>query len=63
MRHLHYTVHEAAAKLGVSAQTLRRYERDGIVAPPPRDRNGWRRYDEAHITRIQQVIYPEAAAQ
>jgi DNA-binding transcriptional MerR regulator len=39
------TVGEAAAKVGLSAHTLRWYEQEGLVAPVGRDGAGRRRYD------------------
>lgn len=35
---------EVAAQAGVNVQTLRYYERRGILGPPPRTRAGYRRY-------------------
>lgn len=35
---------QIAAAAGVNAQTLRYYERRGLLDPPPRDENGYRVY-------------------
>lgn len=40
-----FTIKEAAAFLGVSPQTVRRWERDGKLPPPQRTQGNQRRYD------------------
>ena len=46
----------ALARLaGVSPDTVRHYERKGVLAPPPRTANGYRRYPETAIARVQMV--------
>ena len=42
-------IHEAAESLGVSAQTLRRWEREGRLVPDERTAGGRRRYDLARL--------------
>ena len=42
-------IHEAAEALGVSAQTLRRWEREGRLLPDERTAGGCRRYDLARL--------------
>jgi predicted site-specific integrase-resolvase len=54
------SVHEAAEFLGVSAQTLRRWEREGKLIPDERTPGGRRRYDLARL-RPEQFHAPEAA--
>lgn len=39
------TIKEASSFLGVSTQTLRRWEREGKLAPATRTQGGQRRYD------------------
>lgn len=41
------TIAEVSRKYGLSADTLRYYERIGLIPPVPRDRRGVRDYDEA----------------
>ena len=41
-----YTIKEAAAETGVTAHTLRYYERIGLLEPVGREENGRRRYSE-----------------
>lgn len=40
---------EAARASGLTAHTLRYYERIGLIVPPPRDASGQRRYTEGDI--------------
>ena len=42
-------IHEAAEALGVAAQTLRRWEREGRLVPDERTAGGRRRYDLARL--------------
>jgi DNA-binding transcriptional MerR regulator len=46
---------EVAARLGVSARTLRYYEELGLVAPSGHSRGGARRYDEADVARLARI--------
>ena len=41
------TISEVSKRYGVSADTLRYYERIGLIPPVPRTRSGVRDYDEA----------------
>jgi DNA-binding transcriptional MerR regulator len=43
---------EVARACGVSADTVRHYERLGVIAPAARDRSGYRRYPAEVIARI-----------
>jgi DNA-binding transcriptional MerR regulator len=40
---------EVASTIGLTAHTLRYYERIGLLAPPPRGMDGRRRYTEANL--------------
>ena len=44
-----------ASLAGVSTDTLRYYERRGLLPQPPRDANGYRRYPEAALMRVRVV--------
>lgn len=46
---------ELARRAGVSADTIRYYERKGVIAPPPRGANGYRRYPEQALDRVQLI--------
>lgn len=46
------SIEEAAERTGVSAHTLRYYERIGLLAPIPRGPGGHRRYTEADLGAV-----------
>jgi MerR family copper efflux transcriptional regulator len=46
------TIGTVAREAGVSAQTLRYYEREGLLDPPPRTRSGYRAYDRSAVSQI-----------
>lgn len=43
---------ELAARAGVNAQTLRYYERRGLLAEPPRSPSGYRAYPDAAVDLV-----------
>ncbi|MCS5716461.1 MerR family DNA-binding transcriptional regulator [Herbiconiux sp. CPCC 205716] len=43
------TISAAADLLGVSVDTIRYYEKEGIAPSPARGPDGWRRYDAADL--------------
>jgi len=47
------TVGEVAKRAAVHIETLRYYERQGLVARPPRSRSNYRLYPEETVPRIQ----------
>lgn len=47
MRDAGYTIQDMAERCGMTAHTLRYYERVGLIQPVGRARNGHRRYSEA----------------
>jgi DNA-binding transcriptional MerR regulator len=46
---------EVADACGVSADTIRHYERKGVLPPADRDESGYRRYTENTIDRVRVV--------
>ena len=46
------TIGEAAKQSGVNIETIRYYEREGIIPAADRSENGRRLYDKAAITRL-----------
>ncbi len=52
-----YTAQEVAEKLGISKQTLFRYEKRGIFPKARRNMiNRWRQYNEDDIRRLGEII-------
>ena len=49
-------ISELADQAGVSASTVRYYERIGLLAGPPRTDSGYRSYDDAAASRLQFVV-------
>lgn len=50
-----WTIKQAAEKIGISADTLRYYDKKGIVSPKRRE-NGYRYYDDADIATLKNII-------
>ncbi|MBK8537837.1 MAG: helix-turn-helix domain-containing protein [Candidatus Competibacteraceae bacterium] len=47
-----YTIGVLSRESGVNLETIRYYERIGLLAEPPRAINGYRRYDASTIQRL-----------
>lgn len=43
---------ELAARAGCEVQTVRFYEREGLLEEPAREPSGYRRYEERHLTQL-----------
>jgi MerR family mercuric resistance operon transcriptional regulator len=52
---------EAAEAAGVAAQTIRFYERRGLLPQPPRGPNGYRDYDASVLNRLAFIRSGQAA--
>ena len=52
---------EVADSVGLSAQTIRFYERKGLLPRPRRGPNGYRDYDTSALTRLQFIRSGQAA--
>ncbi|HEY1303850.1 MAG TPA: heavy metal-responsive transcriptional regulator [Vicinamibacterales bacterium] len=50
-----FTIGEAAAQSGVSADTLRYYERRGVLPPPIRTSGGYRLYSDDAVARVRLI--------
>ncbi len=46
------TTGQVAERAGVNIQTVRYYERRGLLPAPPRRPSGYRQYDADHVARI-----------
>lgn len=55
-------IRDLALASGVTAQTIRFYERRGLLPPAARDRNGYRQYDEAAVSRLHFIRSAQTAA-
>ncbi len=49
----HLAIGELAARTAVNIETIRYYEREGLLPKPTRGENGRRRYREADVERLQ----------
>lgn len=45
-------IHEAAAESGLRPDTIRFYERKGVLPQPPRQQNGYRNYTADHVRTL-----------
>ncbi|MBN8502109.1 MAG: Cd(II)/Pb(II)-responsive transcriptional regulator [Sphingomonadales bacterium] len=43
---------ELGQATGVDIETIRHYEKIGLLSPPAREANGYRNYDAAHVERL-----------
>ena len=51
---------DVARELGLSADWIRRLERDGRIPPAQRDVNGHRRYTDTDVERLRELIFRPA---
>jgi len=57
MKKKYYTIKDAAKRLGLSKQTLVRYEKKGILSKIRRNPiNRWREYTENDIKRLKSML-------
>lgn len=52
-----YTVGRVARIAGVTVRTLHHYDEIGLLSPSGRSGTGYRRYDEADLDRLQQIMF------
>lgn len=50
-----HTIGEVAKRAGIGVETVRFYERKGLVEPPPRSEAGYRLYPDEAISRLRFV--------
>lgn len=46
------TIGRLARRAGVGVETVRFYEREGLIEQPPRRDSGWRQYPEGVVSRL-----------
>ena len=51
------TIHELADLSGISVRTLHYYDRIDLLKPCCIEQNGYRKYDEASLKRLQQIMF------
>ena len=54
------TIGDLAAAAGVGIDTVRYYERRGLLAEPARTAAGYRQYDQGDVARLQQILRAKA---
>ncbi len=56
-KNIYYKIEEAAKKLGLSKQTILRYEAKGVFPKSRRNRiNKWREYTENDIKKLKTIL-------
>ena len=57
MNKKYYSVMEVAEIIGVSKQTIVRYEKNGVFPKPNRNKvNKWREYTKAEIEKMKEIL-------
>lgn len=51
---------EVSAATGLSRDTIRYYEKEGLIAAPVRRANGYRHYDEAVVRQLRLIVRAKA---
>ncbi len=54
------TIGEVAERSDVNVQTIRYYERRGLLPAPPRSSSGYRQYDASNVVRIRFIKRAQA---
>ena len=54
------TIGKLAKELDINVETVRFYERKGIIVQPPRPDNGYRIYDKTHINQLKFILKAKA---
>ena len=52
-----YPIGKVAELAGVTVRTLHHYDEIGLLSPSERTSTGYRRYDDADLERLQQILY------
>jgi MerR family mercuric resistance operon transcriptional regulator len=51
-----YTIGKLAEKAGVNVETIRYYQRQGLIAEPPRPSSGYRRYSQDAVEELRFIM-------
>lgn len=54
---MEYTVQKLATLAGTSVRTLHYYDEIGLLSPARIEKNGYRRYGETELLRLQQILF------
>lgn len=54
---MYYSVQQLATLANVSVRTLHHYDAIGLLRPSRGEKNGYRRYGEAELLRLQQILF------
>ena len=52
-----YKIGELSKLTGCNIETLRYYEREGLLPPPPRGNNGYRYYPRDSVSRVNFILH------
>jgi Hg(II)-responsive transcriptional regulator len=55
-----YTTGQLARVAGIGVETIRYYEREGLIAKPPRRTSGYRQYPENTLARLRFIRHAKA---
>lgn len=53
---MQYTISKIASMAGISAKTLRHYEKIGLLIPSARSKSGYRLYSDEDIVKLQRIL-------
>lgn len=51
-----YTIGQLARRSGIGVETVRFYEREGLIPEPPRRPSGYREYPEETLSRVRFIL-------
>jgi MerR family copper efflux transcriptional regulator len=51
-----YTIGQLARRSGIGVETVRFYEREGLIPAPPRRPSGYREYPEETLSRVRFIL-------
>ncbi len=52
-----YPIGKLSKLTGCNIETLRYYEREGLLPPPPRGENGYRYYNDDTVSRVKFILH------